>query len=102
MDQRQRSVLSGVGLEQRIADEVVTAKGQHCATRREDFLGMGLDTVRYRLRRAVIEVAIAVVDHGQMVEGVEGPRPMPFPGDPGRGTANPPWPEARARAVAGG
>ncbi|MCY1401803.1 hypothetical protein D9M71_169270 [compost metagenome] len=63
---------------------------------------MGLDAFRRRLRRTVIEFAIAKIDHRQMVERIKGPRPVPFPGDPGGGGANAPWSEACAGAVAGG
>ncbi|MCY1183819.1 hypothetical protein D9M73_244690 [compost metagenome] len=37
-----------------------------------------------------------------MIEGVEGPRPVALPGNPGGSGADPPWAEACAGAVAGG
>jgi hypothetical protein len=55
VDQRQRAMAAGMGLEQRVADEVVAAQGQHGAAGFEDAFGMGLDAVRYRLRRAAVE-----------------------------------------------
>ncbi|MCY1451054.1 hypothetical protein D9M71_679010 [compost metagenome] len=63
---------------------------------------MGFDHLRRGLGRAVVEVTIAIVDHRQVIEGVEFPRPVPFPGRLHRSVANAPWPEARAGPVAGG
>ncbi|MCY1401673.1 hypothetical protein D9M71_167960 [compost metagenome] len=102
VDQRQCPVLAGMGLEQWIGNEMVAAKRQHRRARIEDVLGVGFDHFGRRLRRTVVEIAIAVVDDRQVIERIKRPRPMPFPGDPGRGGANAPWPEACAGAVAGG
>ena len=63
---------------------------------------MGLDAGRDRLGCTTVESAIAIVDHRQMIEGVERPRPMSGPGLLHRGGADGPWPEAGARTVAGG
>ncbi|MNE74705.1 hypothetical protein D3C80_1708000 [compost metagenome] len=102
VDQRQCPVLAGMGLEQWIGNEMVAAKRQHRRAGIEDVLGVGFDHFGRRLRRTVVEIAIAVVDDRQVIERIKRPRPMPFPGDPGRGGANAPWPEACAGAVAGG
>ncbi len=102
MDQRQRAVAAGMGLEQRVADEMVTAQGEHGATGFKYVLGMGLDTLRDRLRGATIESAVAVVDHCQMVERVEGPGPVARPGLLHRGGTDCARPETRPGAVAGG
>ncbi|MNV97838.1 hypothetical protein D3C71_1930100 [compost metagenome] len=50
VDQRQRTMFTGVSLEQRIRDEVITAEGQHRAAGTEDVFGVGLYGFRGRLR----------------------------------------------------
>ncbi|MNC45298.1 hypothetical protein D3C75_942520 [compost metagenome] len=81
---------------------MVATEGEHGATRLQNVLGMGLDAVRYRLRRAAVEGAVAIVDHRQVVERVERPRPMAGPGLLDRGRTDRPRAEARAGAVTGG
>ncbi|MNG11903.1 hypothetical protein D3C84_954740 [compost metagenome] len=102
VDQRQCPVLAGMGLEQRVSNEVIAAKSQHCRASIEDVLGVGLNHFGRRLRRTVVEIAIAVVDDRQVIERIKRPWPVPFPGDPGRGRTNATWSEASAWAVAGG
>ncbi|MNV03234.1 hypothetical protein D3C71_934910 [compost metagenome] len=50
VDQRQRTVFTGVSLEQRIGNEVIAAEGQHRAAGTEDVLGVSLYGFRGRLR----------------------------------------------------
>ncbi|MCY1299748.1 hypothetical protein D9M70_492870 [compost metagenome] len=100
--QRQRAVHLGVGLEQRVADEVVAAQGQQAAAGGEDAVGMRRDAPGGVLRQAVVEVAVAVVDHRQVVEGIELPGPVALPGRLHRGGADRPRAEAAAGAVGGG
>ena len=50
VDQRQRAVFAGMGLEQRIGDEVVAAKRQHRAAGIKNALGMRLDAFRDGVR----------------------------------------------------
>ncbi|MNN41949.1 hypothetical protein D3C81_1560970 [compost metagenome] len=102
VDQRQRAVLGGVGFEQRVADEVVAAQGEHGRAGFEDARGVGLDQFRGVLRDAVVEGAVAVVDHRQVVEGVELPGVVAGPGHLHRGGADGARSEAAAGAVGGG
>lgn len=69
-----------VGLEQWVGDEMISAQGQHGVTRVEDALGMGLNGGRGLLWLTVVEVAVAVIDHGQMVEGVKRSGIVALPG----------------------
>jgi hypothetical protein len=55
VNQRQRAMAAGVGLEQRVADEVVAAQGEHGATGLKECVRLGLDAVRHRMRRAAVE-----------------------------------------------
>ncbi|MNN09890.1 hypothetical protein D3C81_1227960 [compost metagenome] len=91
-----------VGLEQRVADEVVTAKRQHRAASGQNVLGVSFDALRNAVWRAEIEIAVAIIDDRQMIERVKRPRPVAFPGNPGGSGANPAWSEAGAGTVAGG
>ncbi|MNO50268.1 hypothetical protein D3C76_406390 [compost metagenome] len=101
MDQGQRTILGRVSLQQRIADEVIAAQGQHRSTCRQDPLGMGPDRRRGLLRGAVIEIAIAIIDTSQQIERVKFPRPVTRPGRLDRCLADGPRSEAAARSIAG-
>ncbi|MNL14649.1 hypothetical protein D3C87_1356000 [compost metagenome] len=101
MDQGKRTILGRVSLQQRIADEVIAAQGQHRSTRRQDPLGMGPDRRWGLLRGAVIEIAIAIIDTSQQIERVKFPRPVTRPGRLDRCLADGPRSEAAARSIAG-
>lgn len=80
MHQGDWPVFFSVGLEQWVGDEMISAQGQHGVTRVEDALGMGLNGGRGLLWLTVVEVTVTVIDHGQMVEGVEHPGIVALPG----------------------
>ena len=97
VDQRQRAVFFRVCLEQRVADEVVATQGEHGAARGQNPVGMGLDGSRSVLRRAMVEMAVAVIDAGQQVERIKLPGIVTGPRRLDRGGTN----GARAEAAAG-
>jgi hypothetical protein len=80
MDQRQRSVLPGVRLQQRIADEVVPAQREHCRAGGQDRVRVRLDRGRNAFRPAQVPGAVAVVDDRKPVERIERPSVGPRPG----------------------
>ncbi len=99
VDQRQRAVLSRVGLQQRVAEEVITPQRQHRRARREDCVGVRLDRRRDAFRPAVIPGAVAIVDHRQPVERIERPSIGSRPGDLGGRRPDRPRTEARSGPV---
>ena len=66
--------LLGVGLDQRVGDEVVAAEGQHTDAARQDMIGMRFDRTRHGLGMMGIDEAIAEVDHREMFERIEAER----------------------------
>ena len=102
LQQRQWAMHLGVGPQQRIAHEVVAAQGDHRGIGGEDGVGMSLDDLSRIVRIAEVELAVAVVDHFQMVERVETPGEGVEFGHHGRGGPNGPRTHAGARAIAGG
>ncbi|MNO84415.1 hypothetical protein D3C76_757550 [compost metagenome] len=81
---------------------MVAAQGEHAAAGGEDARRMRLDGRRGFLRLTVVEGAVAVVDHCQVVEGIELPRIVPGPGHLHRGGTDRPRAEAATGAVGGG
>src|SRR5215207_2594781 len=80
MDKRQRTVFGGMSPEKGIRDEMVAAQGNNRDARIDDFRRMLLDPVRDILLAAPIEEAIAIIDNGKGIEGIEEPRPVRTPG----------------------
>ena len=71
VDQRQRAVLCGVGSQYRVGDEVVAAECHHLRIVSEDVGAVGFDALDGFGGVAVVDEAVAVVDDGEVGEGIE-------------------------------
>ena len=71
LQQRHRPMLLRVGLDQRIGDEMITAKGKHRRVGCQNFTGMGGNIIGHGHRRVGVKGAVAIVHHGQRVEGIK-------------------------------
>ena len=71
VDERQRAVLGRVSTQDRVGDEVVAAEGHHLGTVGEDLGAVSFDSLDSVGGMAVVDEAVAVVDHGEVGERVE-------------------------------
>ena len=102
VDQRQRPVLAVQRAQDRVADVVVATQGErHHALGDDARIGRG-DRRGHVAGMAVVDQEVAMVDHGEALEGIEAPGVGRRPRQRGRGGAHRPRAEARARAVGGG
>ncbi len=103
MHQRQGAMFAGMRLQQRKTDEVIAAEADERGTGVDDPGRMVLDAPGdLFLAGAPIEIAVAVVDDGEVIERVEEPRPQRPPGKLRRCLADGLRPETRAGAIGSG
>ena len=102
LHQRQRPVDRGMRLEQRPGDEMVAAERQQERAGFEQFRRLALDRARRLLVVAVVEQAIAIVDHGELFEQVAVERILRIVVEDRGGAADRLRAEARARPVGHG
>ena len=102
MDQRQGAVFFRVRLEYGIGDEVIAPQGKQPGALRNDPPRVFLYPLRDGLGAARVELAVAVVDHRQPVEGVEAPVVQLGPAQLGGGLPDGPGAEPRAGPVGRG
>ena len=57
--------------QQWVSNEVVTTERQQCGTLADDLCRMRFNRIRYLLRSAEIEEAIAIINDGEFVEWIE-------------------------------
>ena len=97
LQQRHRPVLLRVGLDQRIGDEVIAAKSQHRRVGCQNFTGMSGNIIGHGHRGVGVNGAVAIVHHGQRVEGIKAKGKRVQLGELGRGRPH----RARAKPAPG-
>ena len=102
LDEGEGPVALGMGPEEGVGDEVVAAEGDEARAASDDLPRLRGDRCGNRRRPAVVERAVAVVDHGEGGERVDAERILRIAVEDRRGTPDRLRPEAGARPVGDG